>query len=124
MQRLLRDATDRCFGRFVLDIFAVSEAPSRRAPAVKREVDEAAFALAPLSKILETRHAVQMQVRRVLDDKLEKDGVRNRAPRMIQNHYKHFCNVPVLPSSERAVIIFTEECYAVCMAGGLDLARC
>ena len=43
-------------------------APSRRAPAVKREVDE---------------------VRRVLDDTLHKDG----------------------------------ECYAVCMAGGLDLAR-
>lgn len=43
-------------------------APSRRAPAVKREVDE---------------------VRRVLDDTLQKDG----------------------------------ECYAVCMAGGLDLAR-
>lgn len=45
-------ATDRCFGRFVLEIFVVSaEAPSRRAPAVKREVDEAAFALAlPPSK--------------------------------------------------------------------------
>lgn len=43
-------------------------APSRRAPAVKREVDEA---------------------RRVLDGDLQKDG----------------------------------ECYAVCMAGGLDLAR-
>lgn len=106
----------------MLDIFAVSEAPSRRAPAVKREVDEAAFA--PPSKILETRHAVHMQVRRVLDDKLEKDGVRNRAPRMIQNHYEHFCNVLVLPSSEKAVIIFAKECYAVCMAGGLDLARC